>query len=207
MSVMTDRLAGELGWGLAVVFRGYVKAADAVTEGLPGGHRGYQVLSAAARDEPGSQAALATRLGIDRTVMTYLLDDLVKADLVERRQDPGDRRTRLVVATDHGRTVLDDLDKRFTRAEQHILGGLSPEDQAGAAVAGVLAALDQAGLGQVVEQVGHDRAVNAQPGRERGLAAWLVPRGGGQHLVAAMAARQALGHGVGRLDVPAEHNG
>ena len=127
---MTDRLAGELGWGLAVVFRGYVKAADAVTEGLPGGHRGYQVLSAAARDEPGSQAALATRLGIDRTVMTYLLDDLVKADLVERRQDPCDRRTRLVVATDHGRTVLDDLDKRFARAEQHILGGLPPEDRA-----------------------------------------------------------------------------
>jgi hypothetical protein len=47
MSVMTERLAEELGWGLAVVFRGYVKAADAVTEGLPGGHRGYQVLSAA----------------------------------------------------------------------------------------------------------------------------------------------------------------
>jgi DNA-binding MarR family transcriptional regulator len=130
MNVRTDRLTGELGWGLAVVFRGYVKAADAVTDGLPGGHRGYQVLSAAARDEPGSQAALAARLGIDRTVMTYLLDDLAEAGLVERRPDPGDRRTRLVVATDHGRTVLDDLDKRFTRAEQHILGGLSSDDQA-----------------------------------------------------------------------------
>src|SRR6201987_4981624 len=108
MSVMTERLAEELGWGLAVVFRGYVRAADAVTEGLPGGHRGYQVLSAAARDEPGSQAALAARLGIDRTVMTYLLDDLAKAGLVELRQDPGDRRTRLVVAADHGRTGLAD---------------------------------------------------------------------------------------------------
>jgi len=113
-----------------VVFRGYVKAADAVTDGLPGGHRGYQVLSAAARDEPHSQAGLAARLGIDRTVMTYLLDDLAEADLVERRQDPNDRRTRLVVATNHGRTILDELDKRFERAEQHILGGLSPEDQA-----------------------------------------------------------------------------
>src|SRR6201997_814109 len=130
MNVRTDRLTGELGWGLAVVFRGYVKAADAVTEGLPGGHRGYQVLSAAVRDEPGSQAALAARLGIDRTVMTYLLDDLAKAGLVERRQDPGDRRTRLVVATDQGKTVLADLDERFARAEQHILGGLSPADQA-----------------------------------------------------------------------------
>jgi DNA-binding MarR family transcriptional regulator len=130
MSVTTDRLAGELGWGLAVLFRGYVKAADAVTDGLPGGHRGYQVLSAAARDEPGSQAALAARLGIDRTVMTYLLDDLAGAGLVERRPDPCDRRTRLVVATEHGRSILADLDKRFARAEQHILGGLSPGDQA-----------------------------------------------------------------------------
>ncbi|HEX3964835.1 MAG TPA: MarR family transcriptional regulator [Trebonia sp.] len=124
-----DRLAGDFGWGLAVLFRGYVKAADAVTEGLPGGHRGYQVLSAAARDEPGSQAALAARLGIDRTVMTYLLDDLVAAGLVERRQDPSDRRTRLVVATKHGRVVLADLEARFALAEQHIMAGLSAADQ------------------------------------------------------------------------------
>jgi DNA-binding MarR family transcriptional regulator len=124
-----DRLTGDLGWGLAVVFRGFVKAADAVTEGLPGGHRGYQVLSAAAQDEPGSQAALATRLGIDRTVMTYLLDDLAEADLVERRPDPCDRRTRLVVATDHGRAVLADLQARLALAEQHILAGLSPQQQ------------------------------------------------------------------------------
>ena len=34
------------------------------------------------------------------------------------------------LATDDGRTVLDDLDKRFARAEQHILSGLAPEDQA-----------------------------------------------------------------------------
>jgi DNA-binding MarR family transcriptional regulator len=124
-----DRLTGDLGWGLAVVFRGFVKATDAVAEGLPGGHRGYQVLSAAAQDEPGSQAALAARLGIDRTVMTYLLDDLVTAGLVERRPDPCDRRTRLVVATDHGRAVLSDLQARFALAEQHILGGLSPQEQ------------------------------------------------------------------------------
>jgi DNA-binding MarR family transcriptional regulator len=100
-----------------------------VTEGLPGGHRGYQVLSAAAQDEPGSQAALAARLGIDRTVMTYLLDDLVQAGLVERRQDPCDRRARLVVATEHGRAVLADLQARFSLAEQHVLGGLSDEEQ------------------------------------------------------------------------------
>jgi DNA-binding MarR family transcriptional regulator len=125
-----DRLSDDLGWGLAVVFRAYVKAADAVTDGIPGGHRGYQVLCAAARDEPGSQAALASRLGIDRTVMTYLLDDLEAADLVARRPDPADRRSRRVAATEHGRVILTDREARFEQAEQHLLAALSPEDRA-----------------------------------------------------------------------------
>jgi DNA-binding MarR family transcriptional regulator len=129
MTVTPDRLTGDLGWGLAVVFRAYVKAADAIAEDIPGGHRGYQVLSAAARDDPGSQAAMAQRLGIDRTVMTYLLDDLEAARLVERRPDPADRRSRRVVATDHGREVLAALDERFGRAESHLLAGLEPGDQ------------------------------------------------------------------------------
>jgi DNA-binding MarR family transcriptional regulator len=124
-----DRLSDDLGWGLAVVFRAYVKAADAVTDGIPGGHRGYQVLAAAARDEPGSQAAMASRLGIDRTVMTYLLDDLEGADLVARQPDPADRRSRRVVATEHGRVILADREARFSRAEQHLLGGLPAQDQ------------------------------------------------------------------------------
>jgi len=124
-----DRLADDLGWGLAVVFRAWVKAADAVTDGIPSGHRGYQVLCAAARDEPGSQAAMASRLGIDRTVMTYLLDDLEAADLVARQPDPLDRRSRRVAATAHGRDVLADLEERFRHAEQHLLAGLDPAAQ------------------------------------------------------------------------------
>jgi DNA-binding MarR family transcriptional regulator len=119
-----DRLADDLGWGLAVVFRAYVKAADAVTDGIPGGHRGYQVLVAAARDEPGSQAALAQRLGIDRTVMTYLLDDLEAAGLIERRPDPSDRRARRIVATAHGGDTLARLDLQLRAAEDQVLSGL-----------------------------------------------------------------------------------
>jgi len=124
-----DRLADDLGWGLAVVFRAYVKAADAVTDGIPGGHRGYQVLVAAARDESGSQAALAQRLGIDRTVMTYLLDDLEAADLVVRQPDPLDRRSRRIVATEHGHDVLADLEMRFSHAEERLLAGLASDAQ------------------------------------------------------------------------------
>ncbi|HEV3379803.1 MAG TPA: MarR family transcriptional regulator [Trebonia sp.] len=130
MAATPDRLSGDLGWGLAVVFRAYVKAADAIAADVPGGNRGYQVLSAAARDEPGSQAAMAQRLGIDRTVMTYLLDDLEAARLVERHPDPVDRRSRRVVATAHGRAVLAELDERFAHAESRLLAGLAARDQA-----------------------------------------------------------------------------
>ena len=73
---------------------------------------------------------LAQRLGIDRTVMTYLLDDLEGAGLVERQPDPADRRSRRVVATARGAAVLSDLDARFARAEQHLLAALDTDQQA-----------------------------------------------------------------------------
>jgi DNA-binding MarR family transcriptional regulator len=122
-------LERDLGWMLGVVFRAYVKSATAVTAGLPGGHRGYQVLAAAARSAPTSQSALAQQLGIDRTVMTYLLDDLESAQFVERRPAPADRRTRHVVATEQGRALLGNLDTRLAQAEAHVLAGLPGPDQ------------------------------------------------------------------------------
>ena len=122
-------LDGDLGWTLGVVFRAYVKATNAAVGDLPGGHRGYQVLTAATRDQPESQSALCQQLGIDRTVMTYLLDDLERADLVERRPAPTDRRTRHVVATETGRKRLDELDRRLAHAEAHVLSGLSKAEQ------------------------------------------------------------------------------
>jgi DNA-binding MarR family transcriptional regulator len=116
-----DALADDLGWGLGVVFRAYVTAAHAAVAELPGGPRGYQVLAAATRSDVGSQLALAQHLGIDRTVMTYLLDDLEAAGLIERRPDPADRRARRVVATERGATLLTQLDQRLRTAETLVL--------------------------------------------------------------------------------------
>jgi DNA-binding MarR family transcriptional regulator len=122
-----DALADDLGWGLGVVLRAYVSAAQAAVAELPGGPRGYQVLAAAAHSAVGSQLALAQRLGIDRTVMTYLIDDLEAAGLIERRPDPADRRARRVVATEQGAELLVTLDRRLRAAEAHLLGPLDDE--------------------------------------------------------------------------------
>ena len=120
----TCALSNDLGWALGAVFRGYVKAAHEALAGLPGGPRGYQVLASAAGDEHRSQQALAQRLGVDRTVMTYLLDDLEAAGLIERRPDPSDRRARRLVATPHGRDALARLDQQLHAAEEQLLSGL-----------------------------------------------------------------------------------
>jgi DNA-binding MarR family transcriptional regulator len=120
-------LAGDLGWGLGVVLRAYAKAAFTAVADLPGGPRGYQILSAAAQGAVSSQLALAQHLGVDRTVMTYLLDDLEAARLIERRPDPADRRARRIVATQRGTELHGTRDDRLRAAEADLLAPLTPE--------------------------------------------------------------------------------
>lgn len=119
----------DLGWALGAVMRWYLRATEQVVREVAGGPRGYQVLKACGRGEPRSQLALAQQLGVDRTVMTYLLDDLQEAGLVERRPDPADRRARRVVLTDAGNARLCDLERRLRTAEEELLDPLGPAER------------------------------------------------------------------------------
>lgn len=109
---------------LGVVFRAYAKAADHVLGDLPGGPRGYQVLSSAIGEPARNQGSIGADLGIDRTILTYLIDDLEKAELVARRPDPADRRSRLVVATAKGRETWESRREALEHVEAHVLGAL-----------------------------------------------------------------------------------
>ncbi|AYY12328.1 MarR family transcriptional regulator [Actinobacteria bacterium YIM 96077] len=122
-------LESDLGWALGRIFRSYVKTFDAVLDDVPGGPRGYQVLAAATHGSPPSQLALAQHLGIDRTVMTYLIDDLVTAGLVERRPDTTDRRARRIVATEQGAQLLHTLERELASAEEHLLAPLGDDER------------------------------------------------------------------------------
>src|SRR5438445_9142237 len=64
--------------------------------------RGWVVLSALAEGGPRPQIDLATATGTDRTVMTYLLDDLERHDLIERARDSSDRRSYQIHLTRRG---------------------------------------------------------------------------------------------------------
>lgn len=129
----TDRhpvaLGNDLGFVLGTVFRSYAKTARVVLDEVPGGPRGYQIVSAATHGEVTSQTALAHQLGIDRTVLTYLLDDLEESGLVTRRPSATDRRHRHIVATDKGRRLCAATERRLRQVEDHVLQGLSADER------------------------------------------------------------------------------
>jgi DNA-binding MarR family transcriptional regulator len=124
----STHLDSDLGWMLGVLFRAYVKASERALHDLPGGARGYQVLTAAVGDPPRNQGAIAEETGVDRTVLTYLIDNLERLDLVVRRPDPADRRSRLVIATAAGRAMWQQRREALERVEAHILSPLSTSD-------------------------------------------------------------------------------
>lgn len=119
----------DLGLALGLVYRSYAKVSTAVLEDLPGGTRGYHVISDAVHGRAGSQVQLAQRHGVNKTVMTYLVDDLEAAGLVERRPDPADRRNRVILATDRGRELWEGVQQRLREVERQVLAGLTPEEQ------------------------------------------------------------------------------
>ena|GEM_PF-452786 len=120
----------DLGWDLTTLLRAYVREADRELEDLPGGSRAFRLLLSVARDDPPSQLAVAHSAGLDRTVVTYLLDDLVAAGLVERRPDPSDRRARRIVLTDAGGLRLEELQRRLRAVEDEVLASLDAGESA-----------------------------------------------------------------------------
>lgn len=126
-SPKTDAPTGvdDFGSALGSLLRSYLGGARALIEDVPGGPRGFQVLAVAATDSCRNQASIAEHLGLDRTVMTYLVDDLERGGLVERRPDPADRRSRRIVLTDAGRATFDTAQATLGTVERHVLGALS----------------------------------------------------------------------------------
>ena len=124
-----QQLEADLGWALLAVLRSYREISEALLADLPGGPRGYHVLATARTGEPPSQLALARKLGVDRTVMTYLLDDLEKGGLIERRPDPADRRARRITVTEAGTAALCDVQRSLRAAEETLLEPLEPDER------------------------------------------------------------------------------
>lgn len=103
---MGQPLADDLGFLLSRASGLVVRATNTALAEHGLRVRQYSVLVLACESDDGStQRELAAALGLDPSQVVLLVDELETGGLVERRPDPADRRTRLVVATAAGRRV------------------------------------------------------------------------------------------------------
>lgn len=71
-----------------------------------------------------SQKELAARVGIDGSSLVRLLDILTTKGLIERRQDPGDRRANLLFLTPAGREAMAEIQGLLNEIEARMLADL-----------------------------------------------------------------------------------
>jgi len=91
--------------------------------------REFALLRAVASSEGVSQQAIAEQMGVAPSRMVAFVDGLEARGLLERRQNPDDRRARALFLTPAGRALLE---RAFTRAVEHertLCGELTPEER------------------------------------------------------------------------------
>jgi DNA-binding MarR family transcriptional regulator len=91
-----------------------------------------------------SQHAVGQRLAMDRTTTMQAALALAEAGLVDRQDDPDDRRIYRLALTATGRRLVATLEGRMQRVEDEILAPLAPADRT-AFVEQLRAILRQAG--------------------------------------------------------------
>ena len=91
--------------------------------------RHFGMLSHLAVNEGQSQQALSSALGIHRSAMVALVDDLEQRGLAERRRDPTDRRAYTLYLTTAGRKLLAELQRVAEEDEAELLEALDASER------------------------------------------------------------------------------
>ena len=81
-----------------------------------------------AANEGKSQQAIAALLGINATQMVFLVDELERLGLVERRRNPADRRSHALYLTGPGQAMLARVRAVTADHEASITAGLTGEE-------------------------------------------------------------------------------
>jgi DNA-binding MarR family transcriptional regulator len=91
---------------------------------------GYVVLSSVVTEPERPQVAVAQGVGLDRTSMVSVLDELERAGHVRRQPHPTDRRARLIEATSKGIKTLVAVRREIRTVEDQVLAALPPDQRA-----------------------------------------------------------------------------
>ena len=91
--------------------------------------RHFGTLSHLAASEGQSQQALSNALGVHRSAVVALVDDLEQRGLAVRGRDPADRRAYTLYLTPAGRDLLAELDTIAEEHEAELLGALDASER------------------------------------------------------------------------------
>ena len=106
----------------------HVRAADALgSVGLTPAL--FALLNVIGAREGAIQQELGAALGIDRTTMVSLIDQLEANGLARRRPSAKDRRAREIAITPKGRRLLARARRLISEAEDDVLAGLTSEQR------------------------------------------------------------------------------
>lgn len=92
--------------------------------------RHMAVLAALVDFGPHVQRELASRLGIDRSDIVKIIDELGAAGLVDRARDLTDRRRVRVTVAPAGRVLLDHIEADATAVQDEVLAPLNARERA-----------------------------------------------------------------------------
>lgn len=73
---------------------------------------------------------LAERIGRSVSATSRLVDQLVRRDFVDRREDPGDRRVRRIALAERGATLLRQAERTRADAQLRLMSHLTVEERA-----------------------------------------------------------------------------
>ncbi len=105
-----------------------------------------------------TQQALAGRLRMLPTRLVAFLDDLESRGLIERRENPDDRRSYALHLTEKGRSTLESIGRISSEHQKALLAMLNDEEQQQLAIL----------LHRIADQQGLERGVHPGYARLRG---------------------------------------
>jgi MarR family transcriptional regulator for hemolysin len=89
----------------------------------------FALLNVLGAREGAMQQEIGAEMGIDRSTMVVLIDELEAKHLAERRPHPTDRRARAVAITANGRQVLQRARDLALQVEGEVLRGLKTDER------------------------------------------------------------------------------
>lgn len=89
----------------------------------------YGILTVLSQHPWLDQTAIGYELGLDRTTSADVIKRLEEKELVERRVNPHDKRSRQANITQGGLGIMETLKKGMARSQQRLIEPLSPADR------------------------------------------------------------------------------